>query len=172
MKRHILEHIATNATREQVTSYMGIGLNPGQIAKLLGINIATLKNQYRHELATGYDRQIARVAGTLFAIATDPSHPKSVTAGIFILKTRAGWRDRIEITGPNGQPLSVEHKHQIVDSRALTYEQRESLREILQAAVSQAALPSAEEAEEAEFEDVDDDVRPVSYGGLALEPDD
>jgi hypothetical protein len=52
----------------------------------------TLNRHYRDELDVGLAEANTAVAGNLFCIATGDG-PGAVTAAIFWLKTRAGWRE-------------------------------------------------------------------------------
>ena len=62
------------------------------IARVLGIDPKTLRKYYREELDTGHVKANAKVAESLFRKATS-DHRQSVTAAIFWLKTRAGWKE-------------------------------------------------------------------------------
>ena len=44
------------------------------------------------------------LAGRLFAVATDDAHPQAVTAAIFLLKARHGYRDQGPVEGGDGGP--------------------------------------------------------------------
>ena len=58
------------------------------------IGDATLRRHFKAELADGGQRMVAEVARGLFQEALKGN----VTAMIFILKCRAGWRERSEMT--------------------------------------------------------------------------
>ena len=62
------------------------------IASVIGIDPKTLRKHYRHELDNGQVKATAKVAESLFRKATSDG-PQSVTAAIFWLKTRGGWRE-------------------------------------------------------------------------------
>lgn len=51
---------------------------------------------FQHELDTGYVHANAQVAQSLFRQATDKNKP-NVIAGIFWMKTRAGWKESKEL---------------------------------------------------------------------------
>lgn len=53
----------------------------------------TLRQYFPDELEFGEARVLARVGGNLVSIASDRTHKGCVTAGIFIMKTRARWRE-------------------------------------------------------------------------------
>jgi hypothetical protein len=62
------------------------------IARVVGIDAKTLRKHYREELDTGQIKATAKVAESLFRKATSDGS-QSVTAAIFWLKTRGGWRE-------------------------------------------------------------------------------
>lgn len=88
------EHVPTNEGRTLVSVCSACGYTLEQIAPMLHISVNTLRKHYQHELTTGRDQMIAKVAGNLFATAMQRADLKaSNTASIFILKTRGGWRE-------------------------------------------------------------------------------
>lgn len=89
MKRHE----PTEDARLIVRGLAAIGTPQEQIARVLDISEPTLRKYYRDELDCGGATARATVAGALFDKATGGG-PGSVTAAIFWLKARAGWRDR------------------------------------------------------------------------------
>jgi hypothetical protein len=68
------------------------GVREDAIARVVGIDPKTLRKHYRDELDTGQVKATAKVAESLFRKATGEG-PQSVTAAIFWLKTRGGWRE-------------------------------------------------------------------------------
>lgn len=68
------------------------GQNIAYVAAALGIEEKCLRRHYRDELDVGLAEANTAVAGNLFRIATGDG-PGAVTAAIFWLKTRAGWRE-------------------------------------------------------------------------------
>lgn len=126
-------HEPTEKDRKQVTLMAGIGLTHDQIAKVMQISDETLRKYYDEELSTGEAKLTAMVANNLYNIAIG-SGQGAVTAAIFWMKTRAGWREvsRNEITGADGGAIKVEGKQ--VDTDTLDTEQRDTLRQLLMAA--------------------------------------
>ena len=61
-------------------------------AKVLAIDPKTLRKHYRDELDTGSIKASTRVAQSLYNKALGDG-AQSVTAAIFWLKTRAGWKE-------------------------------------------------------------------------------
>ena len=82
----------------QVEKLAAIGLNEAQVADSLGISQDTLtrrkrdKKEFAEALKRGQAKGIATVANNLF----EQSKNGNVSAGIFFMKNRAGWSDKIE----------------------------------------------------------------------------
>ena len=68
------------------------GVPEPAIARVVGIDAKTLRKHYRDELDTGQVKATAKVAEFLFHKATSEG-PQCVTAAIFWMKTRGGWRE-------------------------------------------------------------------------------
>ena len=81
--------VVDQAMREKVRHLAGVGVRQDDIAKIIGCAPKTLRKRFRDDLDRGTAEAIATVAGYLFANAK----AGNVTAQIFILKTRAGWRE-------------------------------------------------------------------------------
>src|SRR5436305_1514743 len=65
------------------------------IATLLDVDPKTLRRHYRQELDRGAAEATAKVAQSLFQMATVE---KNVAAAIFWMKARAGWREKHDLT--------------------------------------------------------------------------
>jgi hypothetical protein len=78
--------------RRQVEAMAAFGVPEQNIARVVSIDAKTLRKHYRDELDTGQTKATAKVAESLFRKATTDG-PQSVTAAIFWLKTRGGWRE-------------------------------------------------------------------------------
>jgi len=87
----------------------GYGVPEIDIARVVGIDPKTLRKHYRDELDTGQVKANAKVAENLYRKATGEGR-EAVTAAIFWLKTRAGWKETSvhEVGGRDGQPIEVE----------------------------------------------------------------
>lgn len=72
-----------------------------EIAGVVAIDAKTLRKHYRQELDHAHTKVNARVAENLFRKATGDGR-EAVTAAIFWLKTRAGWKETSvhEMNGP------------------------------------------------------------------------
>lgn len=102
----------TAEQRDLVRTLAGVGTRAADICLLLKspttgdpIDEKTLRKYFRAELDEGTVQATAKVARTLFAYATDPGGGSpSVTAAIFWMKTRAGWREtqHLEHSSPDG----------------------------------------------------------------------
>ena len=80
------------ATRRQVEALAGCGVPEAEIAGVVAIDAKTLRKHYRPERDHGHTKANARVAENLYRRATGESR-EAVTAAIFWLKTRAGWKE-------------------------------------------------------------------------------
>ncbi len=86
---------ANEAHRRVVRAMAAYGVPQKEIAASVGISAPTLRLYYAHELATSATEVNAKVAESLYRKALG-STPQAVTAAIFWLKCRAGWRERPE----------------------------------------------------------------------------
>ena len=77
----------------QVEAMAGYGISADDIAIVLGVDVDTLKRDYRSELKGAAIKANAKVAESLFRKATAAEGREGVTAAIFWLKTRAGWKE-------------------------------------------------------------------------------
>ena len=83
---------------EEVEKLSAIGLNEQQVADSLGISVPTLERRKKDSedfvsaLKRGKAKGIAQVANNLFKQSKDGN----VSAGIFFMKNRAGWKDKTE----------------------------------------------------------------------------
>ena len=102
--------VPTDDHRHQVSMMLGCGLNHEQVALVLNISRNTLEKHFRAELAVGDTKHNALVAQSLFQAATVD---KNVTAMIFWLKTRMGWRET-NVFERTGDAQIVEVIHRIV----------------------------------------------------------
>jgi hypothetical protein len=90
-------HEPTKESRQLVQLHATIGTPQKVIADILDIDDKTLTKYYRAELDQAMARANASVGGALFNKAT-----KGDTAAmIFWMKTRAGWREKLEIEQTN-----------------------------------------------------------------------
>jgi hypothetical protein len=85
-------HRPDPTSRRQVEAMAGYGVPELAIARVIAIDAKTLRKHYREELDTGQIKATAKVAESLFRKATGDGS-QSVTAAIFWLKTRGGWRE-------------------------------------------------------------------------------
>ncbi len=84
----------TEAQRSQVKAMAGYGIPQADIGLVIGCDPKTLRVHFQSELETGSIIANTRVAQTLFQRATEGTGKEAVTACIFWLKCRAGWRDQ------------------------------------------------------------------------------
>src|SRR4051812_10489416 len=86
----------TQPQRQMVGAMAGCGGPEADIAVVIGIAPKTLRKHFREELDTGHIKANAKVAGNLYRIANG-SGREAVTAAIFWLKVRAGWREPVGV---------------------------------------------------------------------------
>lgn len=91
-----------------VQAMVAYGVPLEEVAKVIGIDRKTLSKHFKFEIETAAIMANAKVAESLYkkAIAPDLVGP-SVTAAIFWLKTKAGWKETTthEHTGKDGAPI-------------------------------------------------------------------
>jgi hypothetical protein len=88
------EFEVTDEKRATVKAMAAYGIPQYDIARVLGCSAPTLRKYFGLELDTGSTEATAMVAQTLFNIAVKKDGGKeAVTACIFWLKARGGWRD-------------------------------------------------------------------------------
>lgn len=108
----------TDAQRRQVEAMAGYGIPHDDIARVLTIDPKTLRKHFRDELATGATKATARVAESLYKKATGDG-AAAVTAAIFWLKTRAGWKEPERERDAPDAPLGKKEQRQR-DAEAVT----------------------------------------------------
>ena len=91
------KHEPTAATRGAVKSMTAYGIPQDEIARSLGITANTLRKHYGEEIATAATKANARVAQTLFKMATDINHKSCAASAMFWAKTRMGWRETTHV---------------------------------------------------------------------------
>jgi len=98
------EHIPTEDSRKLVRNLAAMGTRYVDIAHKLEINDETLRKHYREELEGGRIDANAQIANTLFQQAKKGN----MTAAIFWLKTRAGWKETnvTEVSGLDGEKIN------------------------------------------------------------------
>jgi hypothetical protein len=92
----------TDEQRKTVRVMAGFGIPQPEIAILLDIDPKTLRVHFRRELDRGSVEATAKVAQTLFQMATSGHN---TAASIFWMKARAGWRERHEVQVTAVRPL-------------------------------------------------------------------
>jgi len=105
----------------------GYGVREADIARVVGIDAKTLRKHYRDELDTGQIKATAKVAESLYRKATSDGS-QSVTAAIFWLKTRGGWRETTQ-----------SHQVAVTDVTKLTDEELERIIGTLEVAIADEA---------------------------------
>lgn len=157
-KRGRPPHVPTAVFRQQVMKFKGLGLTDDQTASMLMISDETLRRYYRKELDTAAIQMNTNVAQNLYNIATDPDHKSSAQAAMFWAKTRMHWREtnRTEITGADGKDLQLTGPRDVIDSRDLSPDQRDALKDIIRIAMAKQ-IEATPRVIEGEFYEVDED---------------
>jgi len=81
----------TEQVRHIVKKMAAFGIPMKNIADVIGAEVSSLQKYFKAELTTGHTEANFMVANKLFQMAMDGN----VTACIFWLKTRLGWKDGI-----------------------------------------------------------------------------
>ena len=117
------EHIPTDYSRRQVKLMAAMGLKQDHIAYLIGCAPGTLRTKYADEMQHGAAYLNLAMAKRLTDIALYGQGKESMTALIFWLKTKGGWREQYSVahTGHTGEG-PVQHEHTI--GREVTHEER------------------------------------------------
>jgi hypothetical protein len=96
------------AQRKQVEAMAGFGIPEAAIARVMRVDAPTLRRHFTDELAEGQIKANSKVAENLYRKATGEGR-EAVTAAIFWLKTRAGWKETVahEVSGPDGGAIET-----------------------------------------------------------------
>lgn len=84
------------------------------------ISKTTLFKHFPNELAEGHMKVRAFVINKLFRLIQN-DEPSAI---YFYLKTQCGWRERMEVSGPDGGPVKVEHSAALVNFGNLSLEEQ------------------------------------------------
>lgn len=93
----------TAEQRKVVETMIAYGAPQSEVCRAMSIDPKTLRKHFRDELDQAVDRANVKIAETLYKAALDGS----VGAMIFWLKARAKWRERHEISGPEGGAVPI-----------------------------------------------------------------
>lgn len=91
-------HRPTEATRQTVQLHATVGTRQEVMAEILGISVDSLHRHYRDELNTSREKANASVGGALYKKAMSGD----TTAMIFWMKTRARWKETVDISNEDG----------------------------------------------------------------------
>ena len=118
-------HKPTDESRKQVEILSGIGTPVEQIGLIIGIDKKTVFKHYRHELDIGQAKAMSRVSKRLFDIATGDSRD-ALTACIFWLKCRAGWKPPAEVE------VNIDNSNKTATVINLPAEQEDALKRVIE----------------------------------------
>lgn len=93
-----IAHAPSNESRQLVQLHATVGTPFGTIARLLDIDYKTLDKYYRNELDLAISQANATIGGALF----NKAKGGDTAAMIFWLKTRARWRETLDISNDDG----------------------------------------------------------------------
>lgn len=96
-------HIPTAATRETVAVMSGFGITRPYIARVIGCTESKMARLYKKELESGVDAITRECASVLLHRARNGSE----VAAMFLLKTRAHWRDHDPIASEFSGPVTI-----------------------------------------------------------------
>lgn len=105
------KYIKTKEATAKVKEFAQSGVTQRDIAAAISVSINTLRKHYKDELNRSRAVANQAVAGMLY----EQCKKGNVTAQIFWLKTRGGWRESVESASTNNEVSKVDI--QIVDSR-------------------------------------------------------
>ena len=103
--------------RRLAKALAGFGVIHDDIAKQIGCEPKTLRKHFREELDLGAIEATAKVAQSLFQMATSGNN---VAAAIFWMKCRAGWREKQELifsAKPSDEMSDMELMEEIARAR-------------------------------------------------------
>jgi hypothetical protein len=98
----------TDENKELVLALTINGVTAEEVAETLGISQPTLRKYFEEELTHGRRLANGKVARALYrqALKADTGDKSAVTAAIFWLKTRAGWRET-DVQPTGGTTINV-----------------------------------------------------------------
>ncbi len=146
-------HVPTDLLRRQVAHFVAMGVSVEKTATLVGVSRSTLHKHYRHEIDTAADIADLNVAANLFKVATSDA-PQAAPAAQFWLSRRSkAFKEvkAVELTGKDGRPIEIDHRHAVIDARQLSPEERAVMRDVI------ARTMESETTEDAEYEEINDD---------------
>lgn len=105
-----LPYKPTDEQRRTVETMIAAAIREDKIAACLGIDGKTLRKHFRDQIEKGVTKANTNVAARLYQIATTGEGRHAVTAAIFWLKCRAGWKETsaLEVSGPNAGPITID----------------------------------------------------------------
>lgn len=96
----------TDDLRHMVKDMSAAGVPQIDIARVVGVDDKTLRKHYRLELDNATVQANSAVAKSLYEKAVGDG-PSAVSAAIFWLKTRAGWREKDREEDHKTEPISI-----------------------------------------------------------------
>jgi hypothetical protein len=144
----------TAEQRRNVEAMVGFGVREADICRLIlnpetgrSINEKTLRQHFGQEIDTGQIKANARVAESMYEMATKCENPSArVHAASFWLSRRAGWKEtsKVELTGEDGAPIKIDHARERIADRIAALHEKLRGREAGMAAGAGAGEDSGE----------------------------
>lgn len=133
--------ISSDVARRAVEHYVFLGLPAHDIAEMMGVSESTLWRYYGDIISDAGKSNLAYIADSMMHKALTGD----TTAAIFILKARAGWRDRdrLEVTGKDDGPIEIAGGRQEVVARIIEHVDK----------IKREALPAPEPVKDKEKDD-------------------
>lgn len=94
------KYVPTEKDRSTVSTMAAFGIPQDEIARAMKMGTHTLRDNFREELESAATRANAAVAKSLYLAATEKGN---ITAMIFWLKARAGWKEAAQDFNLNGR---------------------------------------------------------------------
>lgn len=112
-------HDPTRVTRNSVLAMAGYGIPHVEIARVIGVDVITMRKHYGEELDKGNTIATAAVSQNLYRIARGTGR-EAVSAAMFWLRCRAGWSEYNPrpTAGPDADPLIGLGKKALADAEA------------------------------------------------------
>jgi hypothetical protein len=131
---------------EQIIDAMATGLSLDAAAAEIGISPRSAYQwqadvpEFAQAIETGRAKALLFWEKRAIAVASGESGNAQTISQALRNRSRSasGWHDaaRLEHSGPDGAPLQVQQQSTVLDAKALTWDERQTMRQILEAALA------------------------------------
>lgn len=94
-------YVPNEEHRQMVKTY-AVVLTQEQLAKHMGMSVDTLTKHYRKE----FDQAVAMAVANVGSKLVKKAMAGHFGAMVFFLRTKGKWSQRVEVSGPNGGPIT------------------------------------------------------------------